>query len=448
MKPPGPGSQYGALTIRVISGSNLASSSFVGKVNPYAICKIGTQEQQTKVVPDGGKKPVWGDTFDFSISSEKELNLRVMDKADVGQPKFIGQTTVSIMQWLAKGSYDGDIEIQDQKGTPSGSVSISVKFSKPGSGAPPPPPGKPQPPMPGDPVKGAAAPGYEPPRDPNGKFTDHEIKEAFEAFDLDHNHFVGAAELRHVLINIGEQVTDDEVDEMIRMCDKDGDGQVSFVEFYEMVTGGKSPPLSLLDTPLAAGGGPGAPKGVAAGGGPSPVIQQRNARKNALEEFATEHQIKPETIKKAFKRFQAIDKDHSGMIDYTEFCEILQVDPAPMVEKLFQMFDKDRSGQIDVREFMIGLSNFTGAGKEEKLKFAFMVFDEDGNGVITKQELIKILKANHMATSDKEVMRKAETIMAQADRDGDGVVSFDEFVIVSKKFPNILFPAYSLGKKS
>ena len=63
------------------------------------------------------------------------------------------------------------------------------------------------------------------------------------------------------------------------------------------------------------------------------------------------------------------------------------------------------------------------------------------------RELIKILKANHMASSDKEVMRKAETIMAQADKDGDGVVSFDEFVIVSKKFPNILFPAYSLGKK-
>ena len=78
-----------------------------------------------------------------------------------------------------------------------------------------------------------------------------------------------------------------------------------------------------------------------------------------------------------------------------------------------QMFDKDRSGQIDVKEFMIGLSNFTGAGKEEKLKFAFMVFDEDGNGVITKQELLKILKANHMASSDSEVIRKAETIMMQ-----------------------------------
>ena len=56
-------------------------------------------------------------------------------------------------------------------------------------------------------------------------------------------------------------------------------------------------------------------------------------------------------------------------------------------------------------------------------------------------------QANHMAGSDKEVMRKAETIMTQADKDGDGVISFDEFVIVSKKFPNILFPAYSLGQK-
>ena len=65
---------------------------------------------------------------------------------------------------------------------------------------------------------------------------------------------------------------------MIRMCDKDGDGQVSFVEFYEMVTGGKSPPLSLLDT-LGWRRWTGAPKGMAAGGGPSPVIQQRNARR-------------------------------------------------------------------------------------------------------------------------------------------------------------------------
>ena len=77
-----------------------------------------------------------------------------------------------------------------------------------------------------------------------------------------------------------------------------------------------------------------------------------------------------------------------------------------------------------------------------RLRFAFLLFDENNHGVITKSELIKVLKANHMAKSEAEVMRKAETIMSQADKRGDGVISFDEFVNVSKKFPNILFPVY------
>lgn len=73
-----------------------------------------------------------------------------------------------------------------------------------------------------------------------------------------------------------------------------------------------------------------------------------------------------------------------------------------------------------------------------------MAFDGEGNGVITKAELLKILKANHMASSDAEVARKADTIMSQADKDGDGVITFDEFVVVSKKFPNILVNSFSL----
>ena len=103
-------------------------------------------------------------------------------------------------------------------------------------------------------------------------------------------------------------------------------------------------------------------------------------------------------------------------MDYTEFCEILQVDPSPQCEGVFQLYDYDRTGQIDAREFLIAVSNYTGAGKEDKLKFAFMCFDEDGNGVITQAELLNVLKANHMASHDAEVARKADTIMAQADK--------------------------------
>ena len=50
-----------------------------------------------------------------------------------------------------------------------------------------------------------------------------------------------------------------------------------------------------------------------------------------------------------------------------------------------------------------------------------------------------------MAASEKEVVKKAETILSQADQDGDGVVSFDEFEIVAKRFPNILFASALYG---
>ena len=57
---------------------------------------------------------------------------------------------------------------------------------------------------------------------------------AHRFIDLDKNMFVGAAELRHVLICMGELITDEEIDEMIRMVDVDGDGQVSFDEFNKL----------------------------------------------------------------------------------------------------------------------------------------------------------------------------------------------------------------------
>lgn len=51
-------------------------------------------------------------------------------------------------------------------------------------------------------------------------------KAPLQVFDRDNNGFISAAELRHVMTSIGEKLTDDEVDEMIREADQDGDGRI------------------------------------------------------------------------------------------------------------------------------------------------------------------------------------------------------------------------------
>lgn len=65
--------------------------------------------------------------------------------------------------------------------------------------------------------------------------SEEEILEAFKVFDKDGNGFISAAELRHIMTNLGEKLTDEEVDEMIREADIDGDGQINYEEFVKMM---------------------------------------------------------------------------------------------------------------------------------------------------------------------------------------------------------------------
>lgn len=64
--------------------------------------------------------------------------------------------------------------------------------------------------------------------------SEEEIKEAFKVFDKDGNGFISAAELRHVMTNLGEKLNDSEVEEMINEADVDGDGQINYEEFVKV----------------------------------------------------------------------------------------------------------------------------------------------------------------------------------------------------------------------
>ena len=60
--------------------------------------------------------------------------------------------------------------------------------------------------------------------------------EAFRVFDKDGNGFISPSELRYVMTKMGQELTDEEVDQMIQEADMDGDGQVNYREFVKMMT--------------------------------------------------------------------------------------------------------------------------------------------------------------------------------------------------------------------
>lgn len=50
----------------------------------------------------------------------------------------------------------------------------------------------------------------------------------FRVFDKNNDGLISSNELRHVMTSLGERLSEEEVDDMIKEADLDGDGQVNY----------------------------------------------------------------------------------------------------------------------------------------------------------------------------------------------------------------------------
>ena len=134
-------------------------------------------------------------------------------------------------------------------------------------------------------------------------------------------------------------------------------------------------------------------------------------------------------IQRLKKRFMKLDRDGSGSIDKDEFLQIPQIANNPLALRLIAIFDEDGGGTVDFQEFVAGLSAFSNQGsREEKLRFAFKVYDMDRDGLISNGELFLVLKmmvGNNL--KDQQLQQIVDKTIMEADTNGDGKLDFEEF---------------------
>jgi serine/threonine-protein phosphatase 2B regulatory subunit len=96
---------------------------------------------------------------------------------------------------------------------------------------------------------------------------------------------------------------------------------------------------------------------------------------------------------------------------------------------MIAIFDEDGGGDVDFQEFVSGLSAFSSKGnKEEKLRFAFKVYDIDRDGYISNGELFIVLKMMVGSNlKDQQLQQIVDKTIMEADLDRDGKISFEEF---------------------
>merc|ERR1712142_255585 len=136
--------------------------------------------------------------------------------------------------------------------------------------------------------------------------------------------------------------------------------------------------------------------------------------------------VRTAEFKEAFDEF---DKDGSGTISPEELLGVLRaMGQNPTEDELLNLVlevDIDGNGTIEFDEFLSMMMKKAGEVDEEAdLREAFKIFDRDKDGYISMTELKKVASMlGTMLTKDE-----LDEFMAEADKDGNGKLDYDEFV--------------------
>lgn len=131
--------------------------------------------------------------------------------------------------------------------------------------------------------------------------------------------------------------------------------------------------------------------------------------------------------------FANYDKNGDGTIDENELMYVMRsLGENPSEDQMAYIMhemDTDANGVIDFEEFLIAMAERRLMyDSTEDLRKAFEVFDQNGDGTVSSEEL----RSTMAMANDLITIEEAEEIVRMADKNGDGVIDYNEFVLMMR----------------
>ncbi|CAM5172695.1 unnamed protein product [Eretmochelys imbricata] len=168
-----------------------------------------------------------------------------------------------------------------------------------------------------------------------------------------------------------------------------------------------------------------------------------------LEEIMEETGFSQASVVRLYDRFQALDKEQKGYLSKYDLQGIGELAVNPLGDRIINAFFKKGEELTDFRSFIRVLARFRpmeeGKSKEtgrpepmnsrqSKLQFAFQLYDQDSDGKISRDEMLQVLRLMvGIQVTDEQLACIAERTIQEADQDGDGAISFEEFAMSVEK---------------